>query len=95
MAIIKQTETFLKPFGSIRPTIGGKGKMDELDYSTKGLSRTWISRNHVLFELIIFLLPNSSLFLFKIYAFVKQFEDASRILLTFHRSIQTSDCMRN
>ena len=28
MAIIKQTETFLKRFGSIRPTSGGKGLKD-------------------------------------------------------------------
>ena len=25
MAIIKQSETFLKPFGSFQPTSGGKG----------------------------------------------------------------------
>ena len=30
MAILKQTETFLKRFGSIRPTSGGKGQRKKM-----------------------------------------------------------------
>ena len=50
MAIIKQSETFLKQFGSIRPTSGGKGYM--ISYKNKvGLWLSCsISFNRVVFE---------------------------------------------
>ena len=49
-----------------------KVKMQGASYSPTRLGLTWIPRNHVVLENILFSLPNSSLFLFKIYAFDEQ-----------------------
>ena len=39
MAIIKQSETFIKPFGSIRPTSGGKDLKKVFDLDLAALKK--------------------------------------------------------